>query len=225
MKFYQKIHQLRTRKNLSQENLAEALSVSRQTIAKWETGKAYPEIEKLILIGNYFGLSLDALIKDSGCADTRLCPDKTQAPHEQVIAFLLCAKQNAYAAQCAEDTPCRPASHDWRFERAPFTYLDSYFGGELFSGQEVVYEHAVPIWAMNYIGRILHGSFSIDFLKDVLLLGTPELPYRGPLLYSKGQYTYHNRITGDFQWYEGFEEIYFSGEKVYECRYHGGVLV
>ncbi|MGN1396884.1 MAG: helix-turn-helix domain-containing protein [Streptococcus gallolyticus] len=50
-------------KNLFQEELAEKLYVSRQTISNWERGKAYPDINSLLLIATYFGISLDNLIK------------------------------------------------------------------------------------------------------------------------------------------------------------------
>ena len=47
MKFSEKVRKLRIRKGLSQEELAEKLDVSRQTVSKWEAGSSLPEIEKL----------------------------------------------------------------------------------------------------------------------------------------------------------------------------------
>lgn len=60
----EKIYQLRKKRGLSQEQLAEQLNVSRQAISKWESGTAVPESEKLITISNYFGVSVDFLLKD-----------------------------------------------------------------------------------------------------------------------------------------------------------------
>ena len=60
----EKINQLRKKSGLSQEQLAEQLNVSRQAISKWESGTAVPESEKLITISNYFGVSVDYLLKD-----------------------------------------------------------------------------------------------------------------------------------------------------------------
>lgn len=225
MTFQEKIYNLRAEKNLSQEKLAEELAVSRQTVAKWETGKAYPEIEKLVSISRYFGLTIDALVKPSACDEPLPGTKAGTAPHGQIIDFLLLAKRSCYAAQSPEHAPSRPASHDWRFERGPLMYIDSYVGGEIFSGQEVVYQNGLAIWSMNYCGRVLGEGFSGEFLKEALLLGTPEYPYRGPLLYKKGQYTYHTFIEGTFDWYVGHEEIFFADQKVYECRYNGGSLV
>ena len=60
----EKLYKLRKNSGLSQEQLAEQLNVSRQAISKWESGTAVPESEKLIAISNYFGVSVDYLLKD-----------------------------------------------------------------------------------------------------------------------------------------------------------------
>lgn len=49
--------------NLSQEDLAEQIYVSRQTISNWETNKSYPDIHSLLLLSSLFRISLDQLIK------------------------------------------------------------------------------------------------------------------------------------------------------------------
>ena len=54
---------MRREKNLSQEELAEKLYVSRQTISNWERDKTYPDNNSLLLMANYFDVSLDHLIK------------------------------------------------------------------------------------------------------------------------------------------------------------------
>ncbi len=53
---------LRRRMNLSQEELAEKCQVSRQAIAKWESGDSVPTIEKLVLLADLYELSLDELV-------------------------------------------------------------------------------------------------------------------------------------------------------------------
>lgn len=58
------IQYLRKVNNITQEELAERLSVSRQTISKWEMNQAYPEIPKLIEIGNIFHCKVDELLKE-----------------------------------------------------------------------------------------------------------------------------------------------------------------
>lgn len=63
MELEYRLVELRKEKNLSQEELAEKLYVSRQTISNWERGRTYPDINSLLLIATYFGISLDNLIK------------------------------------------------------------------------------------------------------------------------------------------------------------------
>ncbi len=67
----EKLYTLRKKSGLSQEQLAEALNVSRQAISKWEGGSAMPESDKLLALSNYFGVSLDYLLKD-GTPDAAL---------------------------------------------------------------------------------------------------------------------------------------------------------
>ncbi len=51
-----------------------------------------------------------------------------------------------------------------------------------------------------------------------------KMPYRGPELYQSGEYTYRCKVTGDFSWFQGYEEIYQGNQQVYECVFHGGLL-
>ena len=62
MTFGEKLQALRTRAGLSQDALAEALGVSRQTVSKWERDEAMPETEKLVRISRQFGVSTDCLL-------------------------------------------------------------------------------------------------------------------------------------------------------------------
>lgn len=56
------IYKLRTAKNLSQEELAELLEVSRQSVSKWETDSATPDLDKLVKLCDIFGITLDELV-------------------------------------------------------------------------------------------------------------------------------------------------------------------
>jgi len=62
MEFNNKLYQLRKQNGLSQEELANRLNVSRQTVSKWEIGDSTPDIEKLIAISDLFDISLDELV-------------------------------------------------------------------------------------------------------------------------------------------------------------------
>lgn len=60
----EKIQKLRKENNLSQEQLAEKLNISRQALSKWELGTSIPEVDKIILLSNYFKVTTDYLLKD-----------------------------------------------------------------------------------------------------------------------------------------------------------------
>lgn len=60
----ERIYKLRTARNLSQGELAEALDVSRQSVSKWETDASVPELDKLVKLSELFSVSLDELVLD-----------------------------------------------------------------------------------------------------------------------------------------------------------------
>lgn len=62
MEFCEKLQELRKNRGLTQEELAEALYVSRTAISKWESGRGYPSIESLKEISKYFSVSIDELL-------------------------------------------------------------------------------------------------------------------------------------------------------------------
>lgn len=64
MKFSEKLQSLRKENKLSQEQLADMLDVSRQSVSKWESGQTYPEMDKLIAMCKIFKCSLDELTND-----------------------------------------------------------------------------------------------------------------------------------------------------------------
>ena len=64
MSFSEKLMDLRRKSGLSQEQLADRLGVTRQSVSKWESGTAMPELVKLISLSDIFGVSVDYLVKD-----------------------------------------------------------------------------------------------------------------------------------------------------------------
>ena len=62
MEFNEKLQELRKSRSLTQEELAEALFVSRTAISKWESGRGYPNLDSLKEISRYFSVSIDELI-------------------------------------------------------------------------------------------------------------------------------------------------------------------
>ena len=62
MEFNEKLQELRKHKDLTQEELSEALFVSRTAVSKWESGRGYPNIDSLKSIANFFGVTIDELL-------------------------------------------------------------------------------------------------------------------------------------------------------------------
>lgn len=119
MIFSEKLLVLRKSKGLTQEELAERLSVSRQAIAKWESGQAYPDISNLIGISEFFKVTIDHLVKDNDSCHTSLIPEEA-CSRSELSDFLVKAKCRTYAAKAAEEIPARPGSHDFRYEEGDF---------------------------------------------------------------------------------------------------------
>ncbi|MDE6701548.1 MAG: helix-turn-helix domain-containing protein [Acetatifactor sp.] len=86
----EKITKLRKEENLTQEQFAEILKVSRQSVSKWERDDAYPDTEKLIRISKLFDCSLDYLLKDElEQMDVNLAAAKDEAEYDKMRAAVL----------------------------------------------------------------------------------------------------------------------------------------
>ena len=222
MIFSEKLQLLRKNKGLTQEEMAEKLDVSRQAVAKWESGQVYPDISNLIQISNLLNVTIDYLVRDQECMINISSDRKTDL--DELIDFRLEASINTYAAFMNETRSTRLDSHDYRYANGPYTYHDTYVGGEQFAGQEAIWHDGKAVYAMNYLGRVLGEQFSGNFLKEALRRADKNMPYRGPEYYQSGEYLYRCKVVGDFTWFQGFEEIYCNEIKVYECYFHGGLI-
>lgn len=223
MTLQEKLQMLRKKSGYSQEQLADKLCVSRQTIGKWESGQAIPELYGLIQLSELYGVSIDRMVKEDDLCNLSLqnCADIDMT---EIVPFLIRAKQATYSAGGPETSSSRPASHDLVYEEGAYYYYDTYLGGQNFSGEEAVWYNQVPVWSMNYSGRVTGENFSGDFLKEALHHVPVETPFRGPAIYHKGDYHYHCNTEGEFVWFQGYEEIFYMDQKIYECYYHGGVV-
>ena len=78
MTLQEKLCRLRSREGLSQEDVAEKLNVSRQSVSKWETGQSVPELEKLLALSELYHVSLDDLAREErdpfAAEETVKCP-------------------------------------------------------------------------------------------------------------------------------------------------------
>lgn len=86
MNIAQNLQYLRKRDKITQEALADKLDVSRQSVSKWETGEAYPETDKLLIISDLFGVSLDGLMRDDLAHAQAEDPRPAAATDDGIIA-------------------------------------------------------------------------------------------------------------------------------------------
>lgn len=81
------LKRLRKERNLSQEQLAEMLNVSRQAISKWESNKTCPDIENLILLRNLFNVTLDDLIVNENKAEVEDTIVSSKLPNDNITDY------------------------------------------------------------------------------------------------------------------------------------------
>jgi hypothetical protein len=139
------------------------------------------------------------------------------------------AKAATYVGGGAKSLSRRPNSHDLEYHEGAFSYLDSYFGGADFLGQEVVYHEKRPVWAMNYYGRILDpGRISAAeagrIIQESLSRMYQEGRFLGGFEHQVQDGTYVDSNEGDVSSFKGTEFIVRDGVKVYELFYHGGLI-
>lgn len=97
MDFNNRLYQLRKQKGLSQEELANRLNVSRQTVSKWEVGDSTPDMEKLIAMSDLFDVSLDKLVM--GKEDEETSPSTTKSEFVTVISEKVLTNKNKKRAK------------------------------------------------------------------------------------------------------------------------------
>lgn len=159
MRLGERIYRLRTEKGMSQGDLAEALSVSRQSVSKWETDGATPDLDKLIKLSQLFGISLDELVTGSVAPSAEPAPQPE--PEPRVI----------YVERAEPAVPKRKIVGYALFGLAILvvllcTLLGGMLGGVLFS---------LPFWVCGCICILfkqrvgLWCGWSLFFLVDVFL--------------------------------------------------------
>jgi DNA-binding XRE family transcriptional regulator len=118
MAFSDNLQYLRRKNKITQEELADEINVTRQSVSKWETGEAYPDTDKLILLCEKFNLSMDELVRgnvalndlnpDGVCDDTacsqnvdNCCGDKVANNCNAKKKRYLCSAINSLIMLCA----------------------------------------------------------------------------------------------------------------------------
>jgi Domain of unknown function (DUF5680) len=148
---------------------------------------------------------------------------------DKLHGFIVKAKANTYAGNGTPSLSYRPHSHDLQFHEASFSYIDSYFGGTDFLGQEVVYFQREPIWAMNYYGQILEpesitANEAGKIIKESLIELYKQNRFLGGFEHATTLGIYTDTSEGTVSSFTGKEWITRANKKVYELVYHGGFI-
>ena len=101
-----KIQRCRKGLGISQEELAQRLGVSRQSVAKWETGQSVPDLNRLVTLADMLGASLDYLLRDTIPQEAAAVPESAPAIQASPAVALLAGDRGLYPARsCAAAEP------------------------------------------------------------------------------------------------------------------------
>lgn len=145
--------------------------------------------------------------------------------------FIVIAKAETYVGDGERLPSCRNGSHDIGYTSGRWRYLDSYFGGTDFAGQELAWHDGEPVWAMNYFGRIVErdlidGQRAGMVIKSALLrLYLDEKRFLGGYEFEHAFGRYVDSSSGDCAHFIGHEVIMVNERKAYELDYRGGLIV
>lgn len=144
--------------------------------------------------------------------------------------FIVRAKSATYIGGGNKSaTPTRTGSHDLGYRDGDWHYIDSYFGGTDFIGQEVVWHRGTAMWAMNYHGRILRPDMIDATTAGMVIQRSLSTLYRegrflGGFTHPVENLVYVDTNAGEFQSFTGVERIYLGHFEAYRLDYHGGII-
>ena len=164
LQFSENFQNLRKEKGLSQEELGEQLSVSRQTISKWEKGTAYPDMLNLMTISQFFSVTTDELISGK----------KEEKPTEEVEESE--KEESSIPAESGSSESSFHLEYESRLKikNLPLVHINCGFGGYKAKGVIAVGNFATGIFSVGLIARglISIGVLSLGLLAfGVLALG------------------------------------------------------
>ncbi len=143
--------------------------------------------------------------------------------------FLVKAKTRTYASQGEiNETKLEDGGKRFVFDEEEFSYRDTYYGFNPFSGQEVVFYNKKIIWSMNYYGRIISSKVLekqvYEFLKRAMRKINEDRLFRGPNYFKEEYFEYIDKNEGDVEDFKGTEIILFKEEEIYRLEYNGGII-
>jgi len=148
---------------------------------------------------------------------------------DELNAVIVRAKAATYVGGGDKAPSSRPGSHDLGWSEGEWRYLDSYFGGTDFLGQEVLWRGAEPIWAMSYYGYIkrpelIDGVRAGAVIKSALTAMYAEGRFLGGFDWSGPYGRYVDRNEGSVSQFRGRDVILVEGVEAYALDYFGGLV-
>ena len=147
----------------------------------------------------------------------------------ELNAIIVRAKAASYVGGGDRTRPSRPGSNDLSWSEGEWRYLDSYFGGTDFLGQEVLWRGFEPVWAMNYYGQVLRPEL-IDAeragatIKGALASMYGEGRFLGGFDWTGPHGRYIDTSKGNVASFRGREVIEVDGVEAYALDYFGGLV-
>lgn len=148
---------------------------------------------------------------------------------EELNAAIVRAKAATYVGGGEKVPPCRAGSHDLSWADGSWRYLDSYFGGTDFLGQEVLWRDAEPVWAMSYYGYIkrpdlIDAVAAGETIKPALTAMYGEGRFLGGFDWTGSHGRYLDKSEGGVGQFRGREVILVDGVEAYALDYFGGLV-
>lgn len=139
------------------------------------------------------------------------------------------AKAATYVAGGTKVMSCRRGSHDLSWSDGEWQYLDSYFGGTDFLGQETLWRGSEPVWAMNYYGYIrrpelIDAERAGETIKAALSAMYLDGRFLGGWSWEGPNGHYIDESKGDATHFRGREVIIVNGAEAYALDYFGGLI-
>ena len=147
----------------------------------------------------------------------------------ELESFIVRAKAATYVGNGQRSQSSRPGSHDLQYQEGEWSYIDSYFGGRDFIGEEAVFLSGKPVWAMNYYGRILREDLITpaqagQVIKASLSKMYLEGRFLGGFTHQHEAFVYTDASEGNVLCIKGKETISRDQAIGYELIYHGGLI-
>ena len=148
---------------------------------------------------------------------------------DELNTIIVAAKAATYVGGGNKVPPSRAGAHDLSWERGDWRYLDSYFGGTDFLGQEVVWHRGEPVWSMSYYGYItraelIDGERAGATIKAALSAMYAEGRFLGGFDWTGPHGRYLDRSEGSAGQFRGREVILVDGVEAYALDYFGGLV-